>query len=509
MPFDVGGGVLRFTAETLSTDYTGENVYVLTWGDEPPTLRTRLTRSEPAVPRGFSRVKQSTIYLASAPEGTDPWLWDLLFGDGSTWPDSSEPELGQFDLAGLPSRIEGRVPVRVRFLGRTTHQHNVSASINGIAVGSLTFTGAVGAVLEGSVPGSALLASGNRLSINYTASGGPPGEVGLIYLDSLELGVKLKPQAPVAVDRVAAFAPYGPLRELDYLILSYGDFLDAARRLADLERSAGYKTAVVDVERAYDTYSAGIVEAAALRELLKDATRGGRLKYVLLLGGDTFDTHDYLGTGAVAFVPSLDAWDGEFGRVPSENRYADLNGDGKPELAIGRLPARTAEEAALLVEKVAAGAFSTDLQLFAVDNQGPSDINFEAEADSVAGSMPLSDTLFARVQDGVGVARAALFAGLAQGVAGLHYFGHAGTQQLADEDLMTVDDMASLDGTPATNVFLWACEAQWYQGIYGRSLGESLLLVPRGGTGQSDLSQDFESTMLASVDQDTDSGFSR
>ncbi len=35
------------------------------------------------------------------------------------------------------------------------------------------------------------------------------------------------------------------------------------------------------------------------------------------------------------------------------------------------------------------------------------------------------------------------------------------------------------------------------------------LLVPRSGSTSNDLSQDFETTMLASVDQDTDSGFSR
>jgi hypothetical protein len=39
--------------------------------------------------------------------------------------------------------------------------------------------------------------------------------------------------------------------------------------------------------------------------------------------------------------------------------------------------------------------------------------------------------------------------------------------------------------------------------------GALSLLSPRGGTAQNDLSQDFETTMLASLDQDTDSAFSR
>lgn len=45
------------------------------------------------------------------------------------------------------------------------------------------------------------------------------------------------------------------------------------------------------------------------------------------IGDDTFDYRDDAGTGAVSYVPSLYGWDGEFGRVPSETRYADVDGD--------------------------------------------------------------------------------------------------------------------------------------------------------------------------------------
>ena len=50
-------------------------------------------------------------------------------------------------------------------------------------------------------------------------------------------------------------------------------------------------------------------------------------------------------------MPSLMIWDGQFGRVPSENLYADLDDDGKPDLAIGRLPVQTAEQADVLAAR--------------------------------------------------------------------------------------------------------------------------------------------------------------
>jgi hypothetical protein len=213
-----------------------------------------------------------------------------------------------------------------------------------------------------------------------------------------------------------------------------------------------------------------------------------KLRYVLLVGGDTFDTHDYLGTGAVSFVPSLLSWDGEFGRVPSENRYADLDGDARPELAIGRLPARTVDEAAVLADKIAGQAAAVRSggrrHLVAVDNQGPDDdVSFRDAADFVVRRLPAgSRATFADVGQDLDAARTTLLDGLSQGSLATHYFGHAGPEIWADEGLLTVDDVATLAGSSGQTVlFTWACEAQWYQSIFGPSVGEALLLLPGGG----------------------------
>ena len=76
---------------------------------------------------------------------------------------------------------------------------------------------------------------------------------------------------------------------------------------------------------------------------------------MLLLGDDYYDAGDQLGYGGVSFIPSLIAWDGSknWGRIPSENLYADLDGDHRPDVAIGRLPVRTAEQALAMADKVA------------------------------------------------------------------------------------------------------------------------------------------------------------
>ena len=83
-------------------------------------------------------------------------------------------------------------------------------------------------------------------------------------------------------------------------------------------------------------------------------------------------------------MPSLVAWDGEFGRVPSENRYADTDDDGAPDVAIGRLPVQTPEEADAMVAKIAAQKdalkATAGRHLFVTDNSSDEDALFRQNA---------------------------------------------------------------------------------------------------------------------------------
>jgi len=475
-----GGLELVFEAGRLASDYAPADVYVVSSSAVPPAVP--LTTSEEPPAPGFTRVARNSIYLARAPEDVSPWMWDLLFGDGSSWPyDWWDPTLGDFDLPGL-GRGTGNARARVRLLGWTDQEHAVEAFVNGVSLGSLSFSGAVPAVLEGEVPLDVLRPQGNQLSLRYTSGDGQ----GLVYLRSLDLELPLEASRESVAYTLGAYDPRLPAAEgVEYLIVTHGAFAAQADRLASLKRASGYRTAVVDVERAYDRWSGGIVEANAIRELVRHYARSGALRYVLLVGDDTFDYHDYTGTGAVSYVPSLLAWDGEFGRIPSENRYADVDDDGQPDVAIGRLPVQTAAEADVLVEKIARqGALAgARRHLAAVDDQAPGDVSFRAEAAVLVASLPAASELrWADVADGIVPAREALRDGFASAQV-LHYFGHAGPEVLADESLLSVDDVEELPtASPAAPVlFAWACESQWYQYLFGPSIDEALLLKPAGG----------------------------
>ncbi len=477
---------IGFTAEALSTDYTGRNVYVVTWSRQAPEMPATLTRSEDPLDPAFVRGERNAQYLASASPAGDPWFWDYLFGDGSPWPHPGSN--GAFDLPGLVP-VSGPVAVRIRVFAWSNGEHTLDGSVNGARIlGDLRFTGIGYHTLEGTIVAEALLATGNQLSLSYRA-GAPEDQV--LYLNYVEFAGATS-TGTGRVRRVSPFDPGvpGSIERAEYLIVTHPLFLEQAERLAALKRREGLTTAVVDVEDAYDRYAAGIVEANAIRQLIKQSFDGGRLRYVLLFGDDTFDTHDYLGTGAMSFVPSLLSWDGQFGRVPSENLYADVDEDGKPDVAIGRLPAQTPDEARALVDKIerqtASLQVSTGKHLFAIDNQAAGDISFAGEADRAASRLPYGSSIVrSEIASGIDAARATLFESLRRGVFATHFFGHGGVQFWADELLLTGDDLASLAGTPETLVFMWACESQWYLSIDGDSLGEALLLLPRGGAAAS------------------------
>lgn len=490
VPFSIvagsgGASVLQFSADTIATDYTNRNVYLLSWRRNPfAAPSTTLTRSGFAPVPGMVRIERNRFYAPFAAPGADPWIWDFI-------DPFSSPQTISFDVPRLASPGTEPVPVRIGFSGAGAHNHTVRATLNGQAVGVTTFAGRTAGMIEGQVPAGTVLGSGNQLTIEYTASPETPDDAGLIFLDAVDLGVRLEPVvAAVPVDRMTPFAyTRPPMSGVDYLIVTHGLFAEGAQRIAEQKRREGYNPAVVDVELAYNRFSAGVVEPNAVRKLLIGARShsGGALRYVLLVGDDTFDPKNNLGRGLVSFIPSLNGMDEVFGRIPSENRYADVNENGSPELAIGRLPVSTTDQMEVMVDKIIRQdellAAGKGRHLFAVDNPGEDDPDFRQWAARVAAALPQETAVkWADVSEGAATARSALLQSLRTGAEATHYFGHGGFEIWTDDGLLTASDADAAAGSGVgTVLFTWACQVQWYQYHLGLTINEALLLAPNGG----------------------------
>ena len=78
------------------------------------------------------------------------------------------------------------------------------------------------------------------------------------------------------------------------------------------------------------------------------------LSYLLLVGDGTYDPRNYLGFGANDLVP-VKLVDTAVAETASDDWFADFDGDGLSEMAVGRLPAGTAAEASAMVAKISPG----------------------------------------------------------------------------------------------------------------------------------------------------------
>jgi hypothetical protein len=139
----------------------------------------------------------------------------------------------------------------------------------------------------------------------------------------------------------------------DYLILTRRELADRFRPL--IAQRQGLSVSVIDVEDIYDEFNFGNKSPFAIREFLSHAASNWKKKprFVLLAGDASYDPRNYLGRGDFDLVPTK-LVDTDFMETASDDWLSDFNGDDIADLATGRLPVRSVDEADLLVGKILA-----------------------------------------------------------------------------------------------------------------------------------------------------------
>ncbi|HMQ30308.1 MAG TPA: C25 family cysteine peptidase [Chloroflexaceae bacterium] len=161
---------------------------------------------------------------------------------------------------------------------------------------------------------------------------------------------------------VAAHTPADLARPLDVeaVYVAPGAFLPAIEPLLAHRRAQGLAVAAVATEAIYDAWGHGQAGPEAIRGFLRYAAERWAVAptTVVLVGDGTSDPRNYLGRDNINWVPpylaAVDPWLGE---TACEACYAQLHGDsplddGLPDLHFGRIPAKSADEAAALAQKI-------------------------------------------------------------------------------------------------------------------------------------------------------------
>ncbi len=270
----------------------------------------------------------------------------------------------------------------------------------------------------------------------------------------------------------------------DYLMIVHPLFLDGIQTLAQFHRDRGLTVRVINVEDIYAGYSAGQVDAAAIDDFLAQAVPALGSRFVLLVGGDSYDYHNYLELDSRSYIPSL------YGRVhpvvnyaPLDALYADVTGDQVPDVALGRFPVRTVQELQWMISKTLQYADKTYSRqaLFAADLAEPL-TPFADISDDIIDSLLPSWMVTRAYLDDLPAAQASqdIVAAINNGVALSNYFGHSGFTEWGRGSmnrLLTTNEVDQLTnlGLP-TLVNQWGCWNAYYVTPFADTLSHRFLV---------------------------------
>jgi hypothetical protein len=351
-----------------------------------------------------------------------------------------------------------------------------------------------------------------RLEGVRTRPDGAGGWIAEVPGDGGEARYLVAGPAAIAAPRVAAARSTGTLLAgpAQYLAIAHPDFIDGLAPLLAARRAQGLAVNAADVRDVYAAYSHGIVDPEAIRDYIADAARSRGTEYVLLVGGDTYDYHGYTGAGARSFIPSLYAATDEVVRfAPVDPAFADLDRDGVPDLAIGRLPVRTREELAAVVAKTLAyeRAGGPRSAVLVADRSRPGEalwyLRVSEEAAARLGPGWRRERIYLDEMPPA-AARELLLSGIRGGAALITFVGHSGPSSWSQDPVLSLADVGSLSNADRPTVAVqWACWNTYFVSPLSDSLGVAMLVSPCGGAaavlGTTSLASDTAQRALANL----------
>jgi hypothetical protein len=354
-----------------------------------------------------------------------------------------------------------------------------------------------------------------RVIRNAQVLGGSGTGSGFLFEDQLDTPRRYEVVSGSAALQPVVVAYGGPrLRRsnaADYIVITPEAFEQAIAPLANFRasRAQGLRVLTARIQAVYDEFNWGLKDPRAIRDFLQyayETFRPPAPRFVLLVGdanidylqnyrpGNPYEAVEDLRTD---WIPTWIARSFSLGDTPSDNRYVCVTHDEEgnydilPDMAIGRIPARTAEQVTAVVNKILSyeqraktASWRKDL-LFVADQNDP--LFEEVNEGLIADFLPPDFTphrlyLSSYTPEECNnthcdAGREALQDELAQGRLISSYVGHGNYYNWAGELILTNDDTATLPNWGMPGVFLtFTCLNGDYARWNDESLAEKLLL---------------------------------
>ena len=293
----------------------------------------------------------------------------------------------------------------------------------------------------------------------------------------------------------------------DLLIVTHPDFLSQANQLAlfhetEDEMSVGTFT----TEQIYNEFSSGVQDITGIRNFVRYLREQSgdeeEPKYLLLFGDASYDYLDRIENNT-NFVPTFESCESA-NRVNSyvADDYFGLKNmkNGKNQLAVGRIPVSTVEDADKALDKIrtynsneALGAWLNEMMFIGDDadaNRHLKDVELLSRfVDTNSPVMNISKCYLdffelVETEDGPRYpeANATITDKTNEDVFYVNYAGHGSKEQLAQERILSIDDLSNW--TNKNKLPLWVIasgEVAYFDDPGYTSLGESVFLKEEAG----------------------------
>jgi hypothetical protein len=272
----------------------------------------------------------------------------------------------------------------------------------------------------------------------------------------------------------------------DLVVVAGSSFVGTPALDDYVAQRAGLHPLVVDVEDVYNAFGYGMALPSAITDFLAARDAVSPFSHVQIVGADCYDRLNHI-SSCIGFVPLPTAPVGANRFTPSQNRLADLDGDGVADKALAQFSVRDESELATVVAKAEAWESSGVAGMgsaLLVAEEGDGLHDFLGQVERLRNRMGWSGSEVLDLADHpqIQTAREAMHASLAEGRTLTVFSGHSSPTVWSFRGLLTTGTVAALsnDGRPSLMVPL-ACETTYDVSPSANVLGHQLLFANDAG----------------------------
>jgi hypothetical protein len=285
---------------------------------------------------------------------------------------------------------------------------------------------------------------------------------------------------PVAISGLRANNWSSPENQADMLIITTEQLAPALIPLVEARQAQGLTAVVVPIEEIYDSFGFGRPSPQSITEFARYAVENWaepKPAYLFLVGEATYDYRGYLGDGPHNLVPSLMIPVSYSGETVSDTRLADIDGDFRPDLAVGRWPVDSPEAVSALIERTLAyeNGQAVGRIIFTADGTST---EFSGVSDRVLESSNLDQETAEKLY---GATAAELTTAWNQGAWLVNYTGHGSLDRWGQQDVFSAEAVSGLHSSgPPPIVMQLTCLTGFFAHPTLTSLSEQMLLHENG-----------------------------